>query len=488
MSNPYRAESKDLKINLFEEPVPSTNKLTEPSTWSRKMILFMICLVSFVILIPLTFTVIIPSFIRDSCEESEITVSKATFIHPSDTTFQTSIDLKFSTGVSISSKVALDSLKVTWDEIGGGSVMKLKQINNLEVITSKQTLDATVHVTNLTALTDFASSIMISETFELKMKGDAVVTVIVPTDVTLKKSSQLYGFSNWTSPARIPTLNITDGTTDYLAAMSLSELYSTSNVEIIFGQNVYYKLKVGNDVLVGIGKFSNFTLFTGNFSDISTIQLSYSTPEEYNGLMYLIGNYMSRVDTPVVVNEMYLERPVQWLLPALADIEIHAVLPGLTSNLIVYTDMYVSVRNPLKVPFTLTLFNPLPVTVTVDALDADIYYQGVLIATVDATNLQVVIPPGGQVTTQEIESQVDPRETSTVLDLLSAGYGLIDCVSITTLYIVEFKAVVNYFQNNISAYVHSRNSAVEEVKEEINVGEGIKREEEGMAWREEEDE
>jgi hypothetical protein len=454
--NSFRVESRDLKINLSENATP-INKLMEPRTWSRKMICLVMSITTLIILIPLIFTVIIPSIILDSCDQADITVSKATFIYPSDTTFQTAIDLKFSSGVSIASNIQLNSFKVNWNGIGGGKLMKLKHINDLEVITSKQTMHATVQVNNLTALTDFASSIMKLEQFELQMKGDAIVTVIVPTDVTLKKTSVLYGFSNWTYPAYIPTLNITNGTKQYLSAISLSELYSTANVEIIFGQNVYYKLKVWNDVLVGVGKFSNFTLFTGNFSDISTIELSYSTPEEYNGLMYLIGNYMSRVDTPVVVNELYLETPVQWLAPALADIQIHAVIPGINSELIVYTDMYVSVRNPLKVPFTLTLFNPLPVPVTVDALDAEIFYQGVMIATVDATGLQVVIPPGGQVTTQEIIAQVDPRETSTVLDLLSAGYGLIDCVSITTLYVVEFKSVVNYFQNNISAYVHARN-------------------------------
>lgn len=286
------------------------------------------------------------------------------------------------------------------------------------------------------------------------MNGDATVTVIVPADVTLKKKSRLFGFSNWTNGATIPVLNITNGTTQFLQTIAVSNLYSSSNLEIIFGQNVYYKLKVYDNVFVGLGKFSNFTLFTGNFTDISTVNLYYTNPTEYNGLMYLIGNYMSRIDTPVVVNEMYLKNTVEWLKPALNSIEIHAILPGLTTELILYIDMYVSVKNPLKVPFTLTLYNPLVVPVVLDTMNADIYYQGLKIATVAASNLKIHVPALGNVTSQEIQSQVDPRYTSIVLDLLNAQYGLIDCYSVITIYIVEFEATVNYFQNNISAYVH----------------------------------
>jgi hypothetical protein len=449
--------------------------LTNLSTWSTKMIILMVSLALFFILIPLVFTIVIPSFIVDSCEKADISIQKATFINPSDSTFRTSIDLKFSSGVSISSQVDIHDMKVSWNDLGGGRVLKLNHINQLAVTTSSQTMHAMVQVSNLTALTDFASSIMISDKFQLDMKGDATVTVIVPADVTLDKSSQLLGFGNWSTDATIPTLNITNGTSEYLTAISVADLTSTSNLEIIFGQNVYYKLKVHGDVFVGLGTFTNFTLFTGNFSDMSTINLYYTNPKEYDGLMYLIGNYMSRVDTPVVVNDLYLENTVKWLQPALSSIQIHAVIPGLSTNLVMYADMYVSVKNPLKVPFTLTLFNPLIVPVLFDTMDADIYYEGRVIAVVQATNLQVLVPPGSQVTTQEIESQVDPRETSTVLALLDAGYGLIDCYAVITIYIVEFKATVNYFQTNISAYIHPPRGT-----ERGGAGGG-----EGMWWREE---
>jgi hypothetical protein len=446
--------------------------LVHPATWSTKMIILIVSATFFVILIPLVFTVVIPSFIVSSVENSEIKVQKATFINPSDSTFHTSIDLKFSSGVSISSQVDIHDMKVSWDELGGGRVMNLKHINKLSVTTSSQTMNALVQVSNITALTDFAASIMMSDKFNLNMKGDATVTVIVPTAVTLDKESELLGFGNWSTDATIPTLNITNGTSQYLQATSVADLTSSSNLEILFGQNVYYKLKVLGNVFVGLGTFTNFTLFTGNFSDISTIKLYYTNPEEYAGLMYLIGNYMSRVDTPVVVNDLYLGNTVRWLQPALSSIQIHAVIPGLSTNLVVYADMYVSVKNPLKVPFTLTLFNPLIVPVLFDAMDADIYYQGRVIAVVHATNLQVLVPPGSQVTTQDIQSQVDPRETDTVISLLNAGYGLIDCYSVIKIFIVEFEATVDYFQTNISAYIHPPR--------------GVGRE--GMWWREEREE
>ncbi len=83
-------------------------------------------------------------------------------------------------------------------------------------------------------------------------------------------------------------------------------------------------------------------------------------------------------------------------------------------------------------------------------------------------------------TSQEIPSQVDPKQTQTVLDLLAAGYGLIDCYSKTTLYIVEFPAVVDYFQLNISAYVHPPRGSSSEMMEGMRWREEIEREEVGL--------
>lgn len=158
------SEQSGIKSSISSKLINNSNNSFNFKQLTLKWIIIISIIIITVIMIPIIFTVIIPSVIISSCEEADITINKATFIYPSDTIFSTSINLKFSTGISMSSNVDIHKMKVSWREIGGGNVMKLTHVNDLEVTTSSQTMKASVTVTNLTALTNFATSIMTLDT------------------------------------------------------------------------------------------------------------------------------------------------------------------------------------------------------------------------------------------------------------------------------------------------------------------------------------
>jgi len=448
----------DVEIHMDEsyEPLISHDSEVLEKPRTRKLsFYFLISAVVLAVILPVSFLVILPAVVRNECEHTDISIVTTTLTNPTNEAFESDVVMKFSKNAILPSTSHIQEAQISWDGSGGGHLVRLKHSSTIHVTSSPHHLRSHGVVDNVTAFTDFNKYIIEVDSFDWRMKGNAIIHVMgTDVKVHIDKVVPMYGYNNFDVNPVISNVVATAGAPTTLFAIATALLNSESNIVLNFGQNLNFHM-ISNGVPIGIGTIPNCSMLTGNFSVHNNITMSYTNDDEYVELMYVVGNYISGIPTPISLEGFFLDHPVQWLEPALQSMTMASVLPGVDRLLVDRIDMYVSIGNIVNVPFDLHMYNPLELEILVTALYCNVYLEGIHIATVDESVLMLSLPPNEVIITPTFSARVDLKHSGSVVDLLSAGFGLLDldCQIVGT--VDEFSADLHYVQANVSSYIHS---------------------------------
>jgi molybdopterin-binding protein len=247
--------------------------------------------------------------------------------------------------------------------------------------------------------------------------------------------------------------NVTDGTaSDMVASISVT-MTSVADIELHFGQALLFSV-FSEDVYVGYGVINDAKMLHGPSDILAETHMTYRNDAERAQLMQLLSNYSNGQDTAVSLREFRLSTPISWIAPALNTISMSAVFPGMKDKFIQSSILYAP-RNPLKgVDFTLGLYNPQHCVVTITGMVATIFYENTEIGSVTVpSGLQITIPAGGNITSPILHADPHPAGVKAYSDLVSAGFGYVDVISLTYLSVVEFNSEVSIHQDGIPTVV-----------------------------------
>jgi hypothetical protein len=407
------------------------------------------------IMLPVTFLVIIPEYVQNFVDKTDIVIYSVNMIHPSDEGFDSSVQLSFSQNGPIKSTVHMKKIHVSSDDVSSeDSFLYFINSNSLSVSTSRSKLTSTAVITNEVLATEFTTYAVHNQLFQWHLSGTATVTALYPMDVTFDKFVSLAGYNNFSLfDPLLSGLNTTYGDTNTLYLEAFTTLTSQSDINMIFGQDLSFKIKTEDGVNVGVSTIENCAMYSGEHTYKVNIAMSYSNDLEKAAVMGLLSNYMMGIDAPVHIYSFFLARPISWLSPGLAAIEMHSSIPAIHANLLTEIHMSVSLKNLIHVPFTLTMYNAIDSDVTVTGMVGNIYYKGIHVASVDTSDLHVYIPSKASVVTPSITATSDMDQKSTLLDLINNKGGLVDVYSTTTVYIDAFRGDFVYNQMQVQLYI-----------------------------------
>jgi hypothetical protein len=273
-------------------------------------------------------------------DDTEIRISKATIIKPSNETFRSEVYQEmYHHGPKEHGYIQFNTLTINW---AGMDMVDMTDSNYLNLHDDMHTLGSRATVVDTNALTAFNNYAVVTDDCYWFISGDATVKtssgLLIPVKIDNKKTT-LNGFNNFIIPPVVNTVLITGGRGGRINPRIQSSITGTmkmtSNIELQFGQTLYYHVKYMG-VVVGTGSLSNFILETGTFDIASDIDLGEGGPDApgYAELMMLITEFVSGRDAPIEMGPFYLANPVNWLTPSLSIITMKSTLPALTEKLL----------------------------------------------------------------------------------------------------------------------------------------------------------
>lgn len=402
--------------------------------------------------------VAVPAYMQYLTWKNSIVIDSISIISPDETSFTSSVVERFSADCPVSATATMQNdLVLTWQHDGGGDLVKLTGSNSIPVSTSPATLSSTAQVVNSTAFANFNAYAINADWVEWRIQGHATVNAGVKSTVSVDKVVRLRGFSGFSVPPLVHSLNVTGGTSTELVAELEAQLTSSSTIQLLLGKDLIFSV-FSNDVYVGYGMIANASLLSGSFSVVSDTHMTYTSGTERSELMALLSNYSNGFDTNVTLANFRTEPLITWLQPALNSISMAAVFPGMADRFIQSSILYAP-RNPLKgVDFTIDLYNPQHCDVTITGMVALIFYEDTEIGSVtQASGMTINIPAGGRITSPMLHADPHAAGVKAYSDLVNAGFGYVDIISLTYLSIESFNTELDLRQDAIPTTVVQAN-------------------------------
>lgn len=344
----------------------------------------------------------------------------------------------------------MKSVKVSWN-LGGGTMIKLGESNLLTVENKKHsTMKAKANVVDANELAGFNDYMMHHSSGSWNLDGTAEVDWFMKTKVKINKKFTLKGFNDFPIPPIVSETNLTEGTATDLYTQAHVEFTSTSNVQLTLNQPIYFQLQFNGEI-IGKGYIPDYVLVPGKSSLLSYMTFSYQNEAQQKELMNLLSAYACGIDVDVVMKNFYISPSITWLSPALQSMEMTAPLPAATSPMIQQCTIYTNTTDFSKLPFSMTLYNPQGITVTLTSLKGNFTYENELIADVNLENLSppIVIPPYSVITTPKLlpsHSYIN----NAAIDLFLSGGGYGETQNIIGGFFGDFPIEIFYQQSNVS--------------------------------------
>lgn len=405
------------------------------------------------VMLPVMFLVVLPDIIRDECDHTDIMISESQVVNPTNEGFDSVVRLKFSKSSPIPAKIHMHDTIVSWSGEGGGKMIKLTHSGGLNVDTSVQTLSSRASIIDADTLSAFNTFCMTGAAFDWRMSGTSDVHALIDVNVDIDKTVAMHGYENFPIPAVIYDVTVTGGSTTELYSLSLTTVTSTTNIALILGQDLHCILK-SRGIPIGIGTIENAALWTGAFNVTTHTTMSYSTTEQKNELMRLLGEYMMGHSNPITMENFYPTTEVSWLKAGLDSIAMETTLPGVAGALVVEITMYPKIGALVTVPFYLKLYNAIDAQSTLKNMNCEIYWEGTHIASVDETSLNVVLAPKSTTLQGPFSAKSDLKHTSTLIDLINAKFGLLDLYCTLSFDVESFNVATTYNQMQVPAYLN----------------------------------
>ena len=379
--------------------------------------------------------------------QSNLTVVSSEISEITNTSFLSTTVTSFSNIQGPAVKMQLSSVDVTWSLQNENTMLKLSKSNTVTVEdNSKSSLVSTATIKDMETFTDFNEYLMHHESTVWSFSGSAYVTYLIKTKVNLDKSMSLTGFSNFTISPVVEGVNLTDGTPQILYAQAKVSITSLSDIILTMHQDLYFSVKYREQV-IGSGHIPDFVLNSGVTVQDADLQFTFTNEDEQAALMSLLSYYSSGIGVNATMINFYTYPPITWLAPALDSVVMEAYIPGMSDPLIVSVNIYKG-TNLYALPFTLTLYNPQPIPVTITSLVGNVTYHDTLIANVNlkTINPPIFIPPYTVVTTPKYTSKSYVNSASS--SLLASGGGLGNVYSIIAGNFSAFPVSFYYQQLN----------------------------------------
>ena len=404
----------------------------------------------------LTFTVIIPAIMQDLVNQSNLSLEMATITNPTNTSFDSAVLGKFSNVGSLSAKVKMNTLTVSWSGEGGGNMLKLSNSNSLTIKNNEvATISSDATVDDMTAFSNFNTYLLHHETAQWTIDGTADVTAFgVTAQVNFHKTVNLIGANNFTIPPLVQSTNITNGTSNQLYIASQVTMYSPSNVDLnLLNSTMYFDL-IYNDVNIGIGYIPNYQMIQGAYTTKAYIVLSYSNNVEYQEICNVMSNYSCGIPVNATMKHFTLQPTLTWIKPALLSISMDTQLPGCTDKLVKSVLMFNKLV-PETIPYEMVVYNPQPTNMTIVTITGSIYYMGVNIATVDNKNVNILVPAYTTITSGQLPANAvnSPEAISAYGTLVKNGKGYVNMYTKIIGKFGHFTANIVYNQFNVSLIV-----------------------------------
>ena len=423
--------------------------------YSRGIVCGAFVAINLVFWLPITFCAIIPSVMQDIVNKSEITIQSITITAPTSTSFQASNIQTFSNTGSITATGKVSYLHITWDEPGGGTMLRLGSSNSFTVKNNEQvSLTADAVIVNDTAFTDFNLAAIADSGLTWHLTGNIDVTYIVTATCSLDKNVPLVGFSNFPINPNVTYVNTTGGSSTMLHNIIYATMTSLSNINIDFQQTIYFLLK-SEGIPIGAGYIPDYSILSG-LSDVQAYVNIYSTnAAEKAQVERVLTNYSTGFLSSISMEQFSTATKISWLAPALETIVLQTEMPPVNGYFIVNVTMYAKLNVFSGIQVTIFMYNPVDTGVTVVDIGGYIVSSGQKIATLNVNNLDFVIPSHQTKLSPMIEAAavVTGPGAQVYLDLISAGQGFIDVHTPILFNISEFGADVNFVQLNVPVFV-----------------------------------
>eukprot|EP01040_Poterioochromonas_malhamensis_P014414 gene14414-15952_t len=405
-----------------------------------------------VIIIILLFTVIIPAIMQSVVDQSDITLESTEISNVQANSFTSTTVVQFSNVNGPSGvKIKLTSTNIEWNHGNFGTMVKLGHSNTLNVknnVDTTMTADATV--TNSAAFADFNTYLMHNEQGVWGLSGKADVTFLITAAVNINNKQLIFqGWNNFSVPPVVRQTNLTNGTTEILYSQALVSMTSLSNVLLSLNQNLYYRFEYEGEVL-GVGHIPDYVMRPGTVDMMSYIEFSPTNATAQDALMKLLSRYARGIDTNVTLSHFYTIPDIAWLAPALSSISMETTLPAVNQTMTMVKG--ITIYNqliPINLPFTLTLYNPQSITVTITSIVGNLTIGDTKIADVNQPNISppIVIEPYSTVTSQQLQSESYINSASLKLILDGSGVGNInDMIGVK---FGSFPTTFLYIQENV---------------------------------------
>ncbi len=393
---------------------------------------------------------IIPAIIQSIVDQSDLTLESTEISDIQTNSFTSTTVVQFSNVNGPSGvKIELKSTNIEWDHGNFGTMVQLGHSNTLNVknnVDTTMTSEATV--TNPAAFAAFNTYLMHNEEGVWSLSGKAEVTFLVKATVNINNKQLIFqGFNNFSVAPVVRQTNLTSGTTEILYSQALVSMTSLSNVQLSLNQNLYFRFEYEGEVL-GVGHIPDYVMRPGTVDMMSYIAFSHTTSPQEEALMKLLSRYSRGIDTNVTMRQFYSTPDIAWLAPALSSISMETTLPAVKETMVKGITIYNKI-NPTKLPFTLTLYNPQSITVTISSIVGNLTIGATKIADVNQPNISppIVIQPFSTVTSQQLQSESYVNSAS--IKLLTDGSGLGNLYNVIGAKFGSFPASFLYTQNNV---------------------------------------
>ena len=472
-TTPYSDNSnKDLEVKLLvnnEEPNDEEMALSKTEKklccfigGSKKARVMKCSLLTFSVIAAIALVsifAIIPSYTKHVVGESEITIVEANIINPTDTSFTSIVTQKFDQSSPVHTTINFEYIDISWDEAGGGKMVQLEDLPEITVSKDPTEMSGTANVQNITALTNFNHFAINNEETQWHIHGHAEVTVagFIKTGVTIDKLATMHGFNNFPIPPIIKTVDTIDGTVDLLHNHIVATITSESNIGLHFGEDLHFGL-FSEDIKIGSGMIAEAAFEIGEFTVDIDVFMEARDDTENAQLMKLLGNFSGQVDSPIVLQDFYLNEPVSWLTESLAGLRMDTKVPGVEQQILTSIKLY-NPRTLLQAIYVeLYLYNPTDAVLTITQIHSDVYCnegaadgEYTQISTLTADGLSEVIQPKEYITTEKLKSakKISIAGVAIFEALVAKGEGTFNIKSQIIFKIGEFEASVDFWQYDI---------------------------------------
>jgi hypothetical protein len=395
--------------------------------------------------------------IQSLVNSSTLTLISADISSMTNSSFSASTVMKFTNINGPSVKFQMNTIDVAWKEADGTTSDHMISMNNANSIVAKDNGESTIssenEILDTSTFSEFNTYLMHHSSASWTLTGTADVTFLVQATININKDVNLVGFNNFSISPIVSSTNLTNGTTTILTSKALVTMTSLSNVQLSFNQRLYYHFFYSGQLL-GIGYLPDFIMFPQtSFTMDSYIDFSYNTEEQRLALMTLLSAYSCGIKVNATMNQFYTIPSIDWLAPALDSLSMTTTLPAATDPMVLEIKIYATHNDPLKLPFSMILYNPQTISCIITELYGNVTYKNEVIAVVNLPyiNPPIIIPPLGNTTSQQLISKSYINDAS--IELIAEGSGLGNLYNLIIGNFSDFPVEFYYQQFNVSLVV-----------------------------------